>query len=388
MASDSASDSVGRQSQSRSFNSELALYFYQKGADVDDGTKIRNLYTCNCLSITGRKCSSLQVGFDIVKNTGYTNLKTHTIRCIPEWEMKYDQHALQDEDRVNNVVDRVRPFKSEHALYFYEKGADVVDGTKMRNLYRCNCLTITGRKCSSSLTGFNIVKGTGYTNLKNHTVQCIPEWETKYDQHTSQDEDRVADRVNINLSRPFKSEHALYFYEKGDDAADGTKIRSFYACKSLTITGRKCCSSQGGFNIIKNSGYTNLKSHTERCIPEWVMKYDQHTLKDGNVLNSNPNPSPNPNPNDVVADRPDRVNLSRPFISEHALYFYHKGPDVADGTKIRNLYRCDSLAITGRKCKSSRAGFNIRKKTGYTNLKNHTAQCIPEWEMKYDQRAL
>lgn len=95
-------------------------------------------------------------------------------------------------------------FNQEFALFFFNKGQDIVlDGGKIKNFYNCKSDTVVGRKCISQHNAFSVTKSAGYTNLKSHLVQCIPEYETKYAARASRDgnssSQNVVDRISSNL---------------------------------------------------------------------------------------------------------------------------------------------------------------------------------------------
>ena len=72
-------------------------------------------------------------------------------------------------------------FGKEIASYFFSKGADEVDGNKIKSVFRCNSANIVGKECTSSRNIFKVITSNGYSNLRTHLTTCIPNWQAIYD---------------------------------------------------------------------------------------------------------------------------------------------------------------------------------------------------------------
>ena len=70
-------------------------------------------------------------------------------------------------------------FKKEVAGYFFEKGPDINDNAKVKNIYKCRCALLFGRECVSKNNSYSVMSGAGFTNLKNHLRDCVPNYEAK-----------------------------------------------------------------------------------------------------------------------------------------------------------------------------------------------------------------
>jgi hypothetical protein len=68
-----------------SFGKEIANFFFTKGVDVQDGNKVKSTFTCNSVHLAGRECTTKGV-FRVVIANGYTNLRSHLINCIPNYQ--------------------------------------------------------------------------------------------------------------------------------------------------------------------------------------------------------------------------------------------------------------------------------------------------------------
>ena len=64
--------------------------------------------------------------------------------------------------------------------HFFEKGENFVEHLKKKNIYKCLCAEICGRECVSKHNSFSVIANSGYTNLRNHIKECIPDWESVY----------------------------------------------------------------------------------------------------------------------------------------------------------------------------------------------------------------
>ena len=74
------------------------------------------------------------------------------------------------------------------------------------------------------------------------------------------------------------------------------------------------------------------------------------------------------------------------FNKERAQIFFSKGPDILDGAKKKNIFKCRSNEIVGRECCSIKSSFAVIANAGFTNLKNHLKECIPDYEAIYAGR--
>lgn len=72
-------------------------------------------------------------------------------------------------------------FGKEIASYFFSKGADEVDGNKIKSVFRCNSANIVGKECTSTRNIFKVITSNGYSNLRTHLTTCIPNWQAIYD---------------------------------------------------------------------------------------------------------------------------------------------------------------------------------------------------------------
>lgn len=72
-------------------------------------------------------------------------------------------------------------FGKEIASYFFSKGADEVEGNKIKSVFRCNSANIVGKECTSTRNIFKVVTSNGYSNLRTHLTTCIPNWQAIYD---------------------------------------------------------------------------------------------------------------------------------------------------------------------------------------------------------------
>ena len=64
--------------------------------------------------------------------------------------------------------------------HFFEKGNDLIENHKRKNIYRCRCSEVCGRECVSKNNSFSVMANSGFTNLRNHIKECIPDWESIY----------------------------------------------------------------------------------------------------------------------------------------------------------------------------------------------------------------
>ena len=74
------------------------------------------------------------------------------------------------------------------------------------------------------------------------------------------------------------------------------------------------------------------------------------------------------------------------FNKERAQFFFSKGPDILDGAKKKNIFKCRSSEIVGRECCSIKSSFAVIANAGFTNFKNHLKECIPDYEAIYAGR--
>ena len=65
------------------------------------------------------------------------------------------------------------------------------------------------------------------------------------------------------------------------------------------------------------------------------------------------------------------------FSKEYANFFFTKGPDIVDGARRKNVYKCNREPITGQKCCSMKNAFSLQSTVGFQNLKVHTKECMP-----------
>lgn len=71
-------------------------------------------------------------------------------------------------------------FSKDVAAYFFEKGDDIIDGGKKKNVYKCRCAVLFGRECTSKNSAFTVGFSSGFTNLKGHLKDCDPDFEAQY----------------------------------------------------------------------------------------------------------------------------------------------------------------------------------------------------------------
>ena len=71
-------------------------------------------------------------------------------------------------------------FNKEVAAFFFEKGPDIIDNAKVKNVYKCRCSLLFGRECVSKNNSYSVINGSGFTNLKNHLRDCVPDYEAHY----------------------------------------------------------------------------------------------------------------------------------------------------------------------------------------------------------------
>ena len=71
-------------------------------------------------------------------------------------------------------------FNKEVAAYFFERGADIIDNGKAKNIYKCRCALLFGRECVSKNNSYSVINGAGFTNLKNHLRECVPDYEALF----------------------------------------------------------------------------------------------------------------------------------------------------------------------------------------------------------------
>lgn len=69
-----------------SFTKDHAEYFFLKGPLINAGPKGKNVFSCKCEELVGRRCSSMKNSFIVAVNAGYYNLRTHLLNCIPDFE--------------------------------------------------------------------------------------------------------------------------------------------------------------------------------------------------------------------------------------------------------------------------------------------------------------
>ena len=87
--------------------------------------------------------------------------------------------------------------------------------------------------------------------------------------------------------------------------------------------------------------------------------------------------------NPLFSDR--RLRMAG-FNKVLAQYFFSKGPDNLDGPQKKNIFKCRSNEIVGRDCCSIKNFFTVIAKAGFTNLKNHLKECVPDYEALYAGR--
>jgi hypothetical protein len=69
-----------------------------------------------------------------------------------------------------------------------------------------------------------------------------------------------------------------------------------------------------------------------------------------------------------------------------AQFFFTKGPEILEGDKRKNIYKCRSNEIVGRECCSVKSSFAVIVNSGFTNLKNHLKECVPDFDAVYAVR--
>ena len=74
-----------------SFGKEIALFFFNKGPDIVEDGKTRNIFTCKSSALVGRECTSNRNNFKVNVANGYGNLRSHLCTCIPEFQKIYDE---------------------------------------------------------------------------------------------------------------------------------------------------------------------------------------------------------------------------------------------------------------------------------------------------------
>ena len=89
-------------------------------------------------------------------------------------------------------------FNKETAAYFFEKGADIIDNGKAKNFYKCRCALLFGRECVSKINSYSVINGAGFTNLKNHLRDCIPDYEAQFN---------ARDEVILDIRNHIKVDH-------------------------------------------------------------------------------------------------------------------------------------------------------------------------------------
>ena len=68
------------------------------------------------------------------------------------------------------------------------------------------------------------------------------------------------------------------------------------------------------------------------------------------------------------------------FNKDFAQYFFSKGPDILDGPRKKNIFKCRSNEIVGKECCSIKDSFAVIANAGFTNLRNHLKECVPDYE--------
>ena len=72
-------------------------------------------------------------------------------------------------------------FTREVANYFFIKGPAIGEGATIENNYVCQREALTGQKCCSMKNSFSIISAAGFHNLKGHLLDCVPNYQTIYD---------------------------------------------------------------------------------------------------------------------------------------------------------------------------------------------------------------
>ena len=99
-------------SRRMSFGKEIALFFFTKGPDIPFGGKIKNHFSCSCETITNRLRTSPNQSFWIICANGYSNLKSHLLLCISNYQTIYDNR----ENVVANMLNFVKVDKKTNNI--------------------------------------------------------------------------------------------------------------------------------------------------------------------------------------------------------------------------------------------------------------------------------
>ena len=55
-----------------------------------------------------------------------------------------------------------------------------MDGPRKKNIYKCRSNEIVGRECCSIKNSFAVIVNAGFTNLRNHLKECVPDYEALF----------------------------------------------------------------------------------------------------------------------------------------------------------------------------------------------------------------
>ena len=132
-----------------SFGKEIALYFFTKGPDIQYGGKIKNHFSCKCEALTNRLCSSPNRSFSIVCANGYSNLKTHLLTCIPNYQAIYDdrddvvadmRNFVNVDKKTNNIFKWCELVVSENLCFSYVEKKLVRENSCREPISRCTLM--------------------------------------------------------------------------------------------------------------------------------------------------------------------------------------------------------------------------------------------------------
>ena len=132
-----------------SFGKEMALFFFSKGPDIQHGAKIKNHFSCKCEALTNRLCSSPNRLFSIICANGYSNLKTHLLTCIPNYQTIYDDRNIVVADmrnfvnvdkKTNNIFKRCELVESENLCSSYVEKIRIRENSYREPISRCTLM--------------------------------------------------------------------------------------------------------------------------------------------------------------------------------------------------------------------------------------------------------
>ena len=82
-----------------------------------------------------------------------------------------------------------------------------------------------------------------------------------------------------------------------------------------------------------------------------------------------------------------KAAMAQMFNKEVAEYFFKKGPEYEEHGKKKNNWTCQSADFCGRLCCSTKNSYTLGVGAGFTNLRIHLKECVPEFESIYKNRA-